>query len=138
MGDEEPVSILTEEESWELLGDEEFGRLAFRLADEVHIVPINYAVMKGRLFFRTAAGSKLLSAAMGAEVALETDRVQESRAVSVVVRGTARVLPEDEAHVIDELPDFTWVPTLKYDVVEIVPGHVTGRRFDLVAHRAPR
>ena len=58
---DEAVSVLTSEECWELLHDEEFGRLAFRLVDEVHITPINYAVEGGSLLFRTAEGSKLLA-----------------------------------------------------------------------------
>ena len=47
------------EECWEFLAASEFGRLAYHLADEVHIVPINYAVDDDRLVFLTAEGSKL-------------------------------------------------------------------------------
>ena len=86
---DEVVTELTSEECWEMLREEEFGRLAYRLVDEVHITPINYAVEGGSLLFRTAEGNKLLAVAMGSEVAFEIDRYGEDSARSVVVRGTS-------------------------------------------------
>ena len=128
---DEVVTELTLEECWQMLRDEEFGRIAYRLVDEVHITPINYAVDGGTLLFRTAEGNKLLAVVMGSEVAFEIDRYGEESARSVVVRGTARLLPEDEAHRADNLPLRPWVPTLKYNVVEIQPNVVSGRAFEL-------
>ena len=128
---DEVVTELTLEECWQMLRDEEFGRLAYRLVDEVHITPINYTVDGGTLLFRTAEGNKLLAVVMGSEVAFEIDRYGEESARSVVVRGTARLLPEDEAHRADNLPLRPWVPTLKYNVVEIQPNVVSGRAFEL-------
>ncbi len=128
---DEMVSELTSEECWEMLREEEFGRLAYRLVDEVHITPINYAVEGGSLLFRTAEGNKLLAVAMGSEVALEIDRYGEDWARSVVVRGPARLLPEDQAHRAENVPLRPWVPTLKYNVVEIEPKVVSGRAFEL-------
>ena len=63
MTDEDPVKNLTEDECWEMLRAHEFGRLAFHLTDQVHLVPINYAVddEAGTLLFRTEEGSKLLA-----------------------------------------------------------------------------
>ena len=129
--DEDVVTELSPEECWEMLRDEEFGRLAYRLVDEVHITPINYAVEGDSLLFRTAEGNKLLAVVMGSEVAFEIDRYGEESARSVVVRGTARLLPEDEAHRADKVPLRPWVPTLKYNVVEIQPRVVSGREFEL-------
>jgi nitroimidazol reductase NimA-like FMN-containing flavoprotein (pyridoxamine 5'-phosphate oxidase superfamily) len=131
MSIEEPVTELSTTECWEMLHAEEFGRLAFRLVDEVHITPVNYAVDGDSLLFRTAEGSKLLGIVMGAPVAFEVDQYDEETARSVVVRGTARLLPEDEAHRADGLPLRPWVPTEKYNVVEIVPTVITGRHFEL-------
>lgn len=128
---DEVVTTLTTGECWEMLREEEFGRLAFRLVDELHITPVNYAVCDGALLFRTAEGSKLLAVVMGAEVAFEIDRYGEDWARSVVVRGSARLLPEDEAHRAETVPLRPWVPTLKYNVVEIAPTVVSGRAFEL-------
>ena len=125
------VTELTADECWEMLRGEEFGRLAFRLVDEIHITPINYAVEGGSLLFRTAEGNKLLAVVMGSEVAFEIDSYGEDSARSVVVRGTARLLPEDEAHRSEHVALRPWVPTLKYNVVEITPRVVSGRAFEL-------
>lgn len=129
--DEDVVTELSVNECWEMLREEEFARLAFRLVDEVHITPINYAADGETLLFRTAEGSKLLSVVMGSEVALEIDRYGEESARSVVVRGSARLLPEDEAHRAENVPLRPWVPTMKYNVVEITPRVITGRAFAL-------
>jgi nitroimidazol reductase NimA-like FMN-containing flavoprotein (pyridoxamine 5'-phosphate oxidase superfamily) len=97
----------------------------------VHLVPINYAVDAGALLFRTASGNKLLAAALHSDVAFEIDWHDDRAAWSVVVRGTLRRLHEDEQHRADGLLVQQWIPTLKYDVVELTPVSVTGRRFYL-------
>lgn len=132
--DEDPdqiMIVLSEEECWEALRAEEFGRLAYVLADEIHLVPINYAVDEGRLLFRSAEGSKLLGVVMHPEVVFEIDRYDERVAASVIVRGAARVLEEDEEHLAEEVPLHPWLDTLKYNLVEIRPTQLTGRRFRL-------
>jgi uncharacterized protein len=133
--DEDGGRVLSDEECWELLRDEELGRLAFRLVDEVHIVPINFAVDGRTLLFRTEAGDKLFSVALGAPVAFEIDRIETDddgdHAQSVVIRGRARVLEEDEAHRAEVVPLRPWVGSHKYNVVEITPEHLSGRRYTL-------
>jgi nitroimidazol reductase NimA-like FMN-containing flavoprotein (pyridoxamine 5'-phosphate oxidase superfamily) len=129
MENDEPVRELTLEECWEFLTTQELGRLAFRLLDETHIVPVNFVVDGRTLLFRTAGGSKLFGVELGAEVAFEVDEVEGETARSVVVRGRARRLEEVEEHRADQVPLHTWVDTPKYYVVEIAPEEVTGRRF---------
>jgi nitroimidazol reductase NimA-like FMN-containing flavoprotein (pyridoxamine 5'-phosphate oxidase superfamily) len=129
--EESPVEELSLEECWQLLELEEFGRLAYRLVDEVHLVPINYAVDAGTLLFRTTSGNKLLAAALHSDVAFEIDWHDDLAAWSVVVRGQLRRLHEDEQHRVEGLRLQPWVPTLKYEVVELTPVSVTGRRFYL-------
>ena len=128
---ESPVVTLSVEECWELLEGQQFGRLAYRLVDEVHIVPINFLTDGRALLFRTASGNKLLAAALQSDVAFEIDWYDDLSAWSVVARGHLRKLEEDEHHRIDGLPFQTWVPTPKYDVIELVPDVVTGRAFRL-------
>lgn len=124
-----PVADLTVEECWELLEGEELGRLAYRLVDEVHLVPLNYVVDGRALLFRTGSGNKLLAAALHSDVAFEIDWYDDQSAWSVVARGTLRRLGEDEQHRLDSLPARSWLPTPKNDVVELTPTTVTGRRF---------
>ncbi len=131
MLEEDPVKILTEDECWELLAEHEFGRLAFHLAGEVHITPINYVIDERRLLFRTAEGSKLLGVAMNHDVAFEIDDFTDETATSVVIRGQAHILEGDEADVVDNLPLRPWVATTKLVVVEILVGEITGRSFHL-------
>jgi uncharacterized protein len=129
--DDDVITELSREECWAALRGDEFGRLAYRLGDEVNLVPLNYAVDEDTLLFRTAEGSKLLGVVMHSEVVFEIDSFREDTAQSVIVRGRARLLEEDEAHRAENTRLRPWVPTLKYNVVEIVPIEITGRRFDL-------
>ena len=98
MSEEEPMGVMTTEECWDMLRANEFGRLAFHLGGEVHLTPVNYAVDHDTLLFRTAEGSKLLGVEMNSDVAFEIDEFDEHHARSVVVRGVARHLGEDEEH----------------------------------------
>ena len=128
---ESPIRTLSDEECWALLGETEFGRMAYHLAGEVHIVPINYATDGKRLFFKTAEGSKRLGVVMNEDVAFEIDRVTEESATSVCLRGRAQLLEGSEEYVVEQLPLRPWVPTLKFNVVAIEPAEMTGRSFHL-------
>lgn len=125
------VSVLSTEQAWAFLASQEIGRLAYRLADEVHITPVNFAVDGGRLVFRTAEGSKLLGVTMHKNVALEVDEFDRRRATSVIVRGTARHLHDSEADAVASVPLYPWVPTEKYELVAIEVEEITGRTFRL-------
>jgi nitroimidazol reductase NimA-like FMN-containing flavoprotein (pyridoxamine 5'-phosphate oxidase superfamily) len=131
MDDDEPFTELTLEECWELLRRHELGRLAFHLADEVHITPVNYAVDEDTLLFRTAAGSKLLAVVMNSDVAFEIDEHDEHTARSVILRGRAELLDEYSAHRAENLPLRPWVENPKENVVEITPTEISGRSFRL-------
>lgn len=126
---EEPVVELSVEECWALLADERVGRLAYRLVDEVHIVPLNYVIDGRTILFRTEPGNKLLAAELHSEVAFEVDWYDPDTAWSVLARGRLRRLGEDEEHRLDASTLHPWVATDKYDVIEVQPDVVTGRRF---------
>ncbi len=128
---DEPTHELHPEQSWEFLRSHEFGRIAFHLLDEVHIVPINYVVDDERLLFRTSEGSKLLGLKMNADVAFEADAIENEIATSVVVRGEAHELGGDAARVVEQLPLRPWVDTPKMRIIGIRVTEITGRRFDL-------
>ena len=130
-GEEDENRVLDEAQCWQFLRDNEFGRLAFHLGDEVHIAPINYAVEHDSLLLRTAEGSKLLGIVMNPDVAFEVDSWDEHTATSVIIRGTAHLLDEHAAHRSENVPLRPWVDSLKYNVVEIRPTEVSGRRFHL-------
>ena len=128
------VTELPLDECWELLRAHAMGRLAFHLADQVHIRPINYVVDKDTLLFRTAEGDKLLGVVMNEDVAFEIDGENGHVVWSVIVRGAARLLDEYAAHRADDLPLRPWVGHYKYNVVEVVPSAISGRRFVVDEH----
>ena len=125
------VASLTREECWELLQREEFGRLAYSLDGETYIVPINYAVDEGRLVFRTAEGSKLSAILQGGTVAFEIDDIGTEWAASVIVRGPATELSEEEARWADQLRLRPWIRSEKQHVVALTPNELSGLRFRL-------
>ncbi|WP_448851383.1 pyridoxamine 5'-phosphate oxidase family protein [Corynebacterium sp. 335C] len=132
--DTDPVIRLTEEESLELLATNTFGRLVVRRKDDMDLFPLNYVVDGGRIVFRTAEGSKLFSLTLNDDVLFESDQVdrESGKAWSVIVKGTARALTStEEIRAADELPLRPWLPTLKYNYVEVRPNEVSGRRFNL-------
>ena len=122
---------LTSEESWQFLREREFGRLAFHLAGEVHITPINYAADESSLLFRTSEGNKLLGIVMHEDVAFEVDEITDDEACSVIVRGKAHHLEGEDAYRAEHVGVRPWLGHGKHNVVEIVPTQVTGRRFEL-------
>jgi uncharacterized protein len=130
LSEDQPVVELTADECWDLLSQAQVGRLAYRLVDEIHLVPVNFVVEDRAILFRTAAGNKLLAAELESEVAFEIDWIGEDTAWSVMVRGHLRhVDEEEEDHRLAGLQLRPWVPSLRYDYLELAPAVVTGRRF---------
>jgi uncharacterized protein len=124
---------LPELDCWERLESREFGRLAYHLLDEVHIVPLNYTVVGRRLVFQTTEGSKLLGVVMHHDVAFEIDHIGSERAWSVVARGRAQVLAGDEAREVrDQWLARPWVSTDHFVIIAMDVTEVTGREYDLL------
>ena len=67
-----PVRELTEKECWDRVAAAPFGRLAMSAFDDIDIVPINAVLSRGKLYFRTAPGSKL------AEIAANLARLERT------------------------------------------------------------
>lgn len=129
---ENPIEVLKEDEALELMGDQQLGRLVVRIKDDFDIYPLNYVVNEGKIYFRTAEGSKLFTVSINDRVLFEADDHTEDKAWSVIVKGRARILERtDEIQEADELPLKPWLPTLKYNYVEITPEEISGRRFQL-------
>lgn len=127
---ENPVTVLTEDESWELVAGEAMGRLVTRVGDVVDVVPINFVLDGRALVFRTAPGSKLSGLTINSSVVFETDRFDAVGGWSVVLRGTARALEtEAEVAAAEALPLRPWVPTLKTVFVRVEVESLSGRAF---------
>ncbi|MBS4729285.1 pyridoxamine 5'-phosphate oxidase family protein [Mycobacterium sp. SM1] len=127
---DEPVTILSVSESWNLLASVALGRLVTSAQGEPEIFPVNFAVQRRTVLFRTAQGTKLVSAAINNRVLFEADDHDRAEGWSVIVKGTARIL-----HTVEEIAEaerahlLPWTATVKQHYVRILPISVTGRRF---------
>ena len=90
--DDDPVTVLSEDESWSLLSSMSFGRLVTSLGGQPEIFPVNFVTQRPTVLFRTAEGTKLFSAVMNNQVAFEADDHTVAEGWSVIVKGTAHVL----------------------------------------------
>lgn len=126
----EPITILSESESWQLLASQALGRLVTSVGGEPEIFPVNFVVQRRTVLFRTGEGTKLVSAAINNRVLFEADDHTVDEGWSVIVKGTARTLRTDEEIAeADRAQLLPWTATLKTQYVRIVPSRVTGRRF---------
>ena len=126
----QPVSILSETESWQLLSSVSLGRLVTSVDGEPAIFPVNFVVQHRTVLFRTAEGTKLVSAAINRNVLFEADDHGVTEGWSVIVKGQARILHSDED--IDEAERaqlLPWIATVKQHYVRVRPLSITGRRF---------
>ncbi|MDI3315299.1 MAG: pyridoxamine 5'-phosphate oxidase family protein [Mycobacterium sp.] len=127
---DEPVTILSDDESWELLGSVELGRLVTCVGARPDIFPVNFVVQRPTVLFRTAEGTKLLSVVINNNVAFEADGHSLDEGWSVIVQGTAEVLSTSaEIAEADRAGLRPWVATLKLNYVRIHASAISGRRF---------
>jgi nitroimidazol reductase NimA-like FMN-containing flavoprotein (pyridoxamine 5'-phosphate oxidase superfamily) len=128
------VAILPVHECWELLAGMTLGRLVTSVDGRPEIFPVNYVVQRRTILFRTAEGTKLVSAAINNQVVFEVDDHNVAEGWSVVVKGTTRSLRTDEA--IEEAERaqlLSWTAAEKSHYVRVIPETVTGRRFQFGA-----
>jgi nitroimidazol reductase NimA-like FMN-containing flavoprotein (pyridoxamine 5'-phosphate oxidase superfamily) len=127
---EEPVTILSEDESWSRLGGVALGRLVTMFAGEPEVFPVNYVVQDRTVLFRTAEGTKLFSAVASNTVIFEADDHDVTQGWSVIVRGRAKVLRTDaEIEKAERTQLIPWTATLKTHYVRVTPSEITGRQF---------
>lgn len=125
-----PVTVLSESESWNLLASVALGRLVTVVDGHPEIFPVNFAVQGKTLLFRTAEGTKLVSAAINNNVLFEADDHNVTEGWSVIVKGVARTLrTDDELAEAERAQLLPWTATRKRHYVRVLPRAVTGRRF---------
>lgn len=133
--DDEPVLVLDDERSWKLLTHTRHARVAFQGDDRLEIFPVNILTEQPVVYFRTAPGSKLTAAEQGVEVALEADGMLPDQGWSVVARGTAReITDEEEIRRVRLLGLSPWVPTFKDHIVAVEVTEISGRHFEFGPH----
>src|ERR1700739_4486914 len=124
------VTILPEQECWDLLAGVVLGRLVTSVDGQPEIFPVNYVVQHRTVLFRTAEGTKLVSTAINNRVLFEADDHNVAEGWSVIIKRKARPLRGDEeieeAERAQLLP---WTQSDKTHYVRVIPETVTGRRF---------
>lgn len=124
------VATLVAYDCWALLEDADIARVAWQGPEELALVPVNYAVDGGSLWFRTDPGTALARQCDGAPLVVEVDRIEPDGqgAWSVVVRGTAELVEADD--VPDTLVEMrVWPVNPHSKFVRLQPDAVTGRRI---------
>ncbi|SEH89285.1 Nitroimidazol reductase NimA, pyridoxamine 5'-phosphate oxidase superfamily [Mycolicibacterium rutilum] len=126
----QPVSILPVSECWDLLSSVALGRLVTSVDGQPEVFPVNFTVQHRTVLFRTAEGTKLVSAMINNNVLFEADDHNVAEGWSVIVKGSARTLrTDDEIAEAERAQLLPWTGTAKQHYVRIKPLSVTGRRF---------
>jgi nitroimidazol reductase NimA-like FMN-containing flavoprotein (pyridoxamine 5'-phosphate oxidase superfamily) len=126
----EPVTILSVSECWELLSSVSLGRLVTSGAGQPEMFPVNFVVQHRTVLFRTAEGTKLVSAAINNQVLFEADEHDAAGGWSVIVKGMTRTLrSDDEIEDAERAQLLPWTATPKPHYVRVLPSSITGRRF---------
>lgn len=91
---------------------------------------MNDVVQRRTILFRTAEGTKLVSAAINNHVVFEVDDHNVAGGWGVIVRGTARSLRTDEdIEDAERAQVLSWTTVDKTHYARVIPEMVTGRRI---------
>jgi nitroimidazol reductase NimA-like FMN-containing flavoprotein (pyridoxamine 5'-phosphate oxidase superfamily) len=126
------IAELSEDECLALLGTTTVGRIAFVNSEGQQLVPVNFALMDGVVYFRTLPDGFLAQLARGhQDVAFGVDHHDVFReGWNVTVRGSAGEV-EDRATINRVLSNHKlspWAGGIRPLVIKITPKSVAGRR----------
>jgi nitroimidazol reductase NimA-like FMN-containing flavoprotein (pyridoxamine 5'-phosphate oxidase superfamily) len=124
------VEEMSSAECQELMAGKTVGRVGFSTSDGQQILPVNYAVADGEIFFRVAPDGAL-SAQHGKSIAFEVDEADEflRSGWSVLVVGLAERIEDSELpQSLGDKPT-SWAAGRRSVPVRITPSTVTGRRI---------
>jgi nitroimidazol reductase NimA-like FMN-containing flavoprotein (pyridoxamine 5'-phosphate oxidase superfamily) len=123
---------LTEAQARQLLATGEVGRVGLTIGALPAIFPVNYRLIDGAIMFRTAPGSKMSAAAVGAVIAFEVDDYQRAdrSGWSVLAVGTAQVVDDpDLAARVDDAGLEPFAAGPRTTIVRVEPIFLSGRRL---------
>lgn len=130
--DAQGVMCLDEDECWEFLAHHWLGRVALVHIGKPIVFPVTYVLDGRSIVFRTASGTKLARAALGAHTAFEVDEASKllETGTSVIVHGNlTEVRDRAERLRLSDLPLRTWAPGERDHFLRVEPSFVTGRRL---------
>jgi uncharacterized protein len=125
---------------WELLASVPVGRIGVLNDSAPEIYPVNHAVDRQTVVFRTDPGTKLRGLLRSPAVCFEVDGIdpEDGTGWSVLVKGRAQQIRDlDELRAADRLDLQPWTLGDKVHWIRILPAEITGRRI-WSRVRAPR
>jgi uncharacterized protein len=134
--DEDRLEILERDECLALLAAAEVGRLAFVVAGQPRIEPVNCRLVGQDLVLSSRPGAKLDAAVQEQRVAVEIDEVEEwaHAGWSVLAVGTASVVSDpDERATLAEGGPQPWAPAPGLTLIRVAVDGVSGRRVRIGA-----
>lgn len=128
----QPIVELTFEECAELLCTQVVGRVAFPSRAGIDVVPVNYALARDEIVWRTAPWTELASRGPGADAAFEIDELDydSQQAWSVVAHGVIEVIddPAEVAEVQRVEDPAPWAQGLRHLYMRMRYRDLSGRR----------
>ena len=123
----EGLQRIDEEECY-LLAGRSLGRVGVKLAEDLVILPVYYAVLDRDIVFRTDPGTKLAAAVLGDRVAFEVDNAVP--AWSVLFSGHAHEIRDigEQASARERLGN-DWPAGARRLLVRIAVDRASGRRL---------
>lgn len=122
---------LSRDDAWSRLRSRSVGRLAIGPGGRPDIIPVNFLADDTGILVSTKGGALLAAVLANSDVAFEVDDFEGQHVWSVVIRGTARVLSdEEEIEVARQAPMWTWPERNVDTYIRIEPSEVNGRAFD--------
>jgi uncharacterized protein len=124
---------LTEDECWRFVEHRRLGRVGvIEFHSRPLVFPVNYVIHRRTVIFRTAPGTKLVAASLGAHAVVQVDEIDASlqSGTSVMVHGTLHEVTEPaERERLDVLGVHPWAPGDRDHVVRLEPERISGRRI---------
>jgi uncharacterized protein len=128
------LDSLSRYDSWQLVtqaaSSDGVARVVWSGPDGPAIVPVNYTVADGFIWFQTTEGSRLARECSGQQVLVEVDQVDPASHTgwSVVVTGVATCLPSAaDPGLLSNL--VVWPSGPRQVLLRVEPDEVTGRRL---------
>ncbi|MGJ9423675.1 pyridoxamine 5'-phosphate oxidase family protein [Aeromicrobium sp. CF3.5] len=125
-------TVLTEDECLDLLTTTTVGRIAFVDDEGLQLLPLNFAVVDGEIYFRTDPSSVLHALGEGCAVAFEIDHHSEvsPSGWNVTVKGSTKRVsdPDLRDHVIVTPALRPWAGGPRGEVIHLSRSSLGGRR----------
>jgi nitroimidazol reductase NimA-like FMN-containing flavoprotein (pyridoxamine 5'-phosphate oxidase superfamily) len=131
MPDHRDLVVLDDDVCWEHLAACDIVRVGLEVGGRIDILPVNHLVLDQRVYWRSAAGTKLGAAAAESPVAIEADEIDptDHTGWSVLLHGTVSIVTDETLretlHALEHEP---WTASDRRVIwVEVVPHTISGR-----------